>query len=382
MATYYEILKIQPTATTAEIEALLDTQYHEWRRLVTHHDPTVVNQANLALQTLEKIRATLIDPEKRTAYDAGLGLSHIDGLADPSAVLDMSRRSMVPSLPSDPQKAPVSERTDAWVCPKCQAPNSVNTQYCENCGNQVGVSCPSCNRLTRAAARFCSHCGADLHKAFQEKKAQDYAVEAERRRQQILSFQSQIARSQEEIAEYQSFRDRIVILNPAKHSVLERILTNQENTGRVKTINIISIGGVRGPLIIVAIWLSIYWITRFGLIESVPAILGAALLTIILISLETAIFKIVRTNPWVTVIAISALIMWAQSPQESEISFPLVLLSLLLYFFFWRGLGEVLIHKFVVKPGVISEITRLRTHIAELEQKIRQIQSAALSDNE
>ena len=74
MPNYYEIIKVQPTAPTAEIVNACEAQYNQWRRLVTHHDQDVVNQANQALQTIEQIRLTLTDTEKRGVYDAAVGI--------------------------------------------------------------------------------------------------------------------------------------------------------------------------------------------------------------------------------------------------------------------------------------------------------------------
>lgn len=70
MPTYYEILKLPPTATQAEIESKADAQYNQWRRLVTHHDPNVVDEANRALRTLELVRNTLGNSVERSEYDA------------------------------------------------------------------------------------------------------------------------------------------------------------------------------------------------------------------------------------------------------------------------------------------------------------------------
>jgi DnaJ-class molecular chaperone len=65
MLNYYEILQVASTATTTDIEVACEAHYNRWRRLVTHHDSSVVAQANQALQQLEQIRATLTDPQKR-----------------------------------------------------------------------------------------------------------------------------------------------------------------------------------------------------------------------------------------------------------------------------------------------------------------------------
>ena len=56
MSNYYEILNVPTTASTAEIQTAYEQQYDQWRRLVTHQDPNVVNQANQALKALETIR--------------------------------------------------------------------------------------------------------------------------------------------------------------------------------------------------------------------------------------------------------------------------------------------------------------------------------------
>ncbi len=210
MTTYYEILNVRSTATIAEIEAALDTQYNHWRRLVTHHDPNVVNEANQKLQVLEEARTALTNPAKRAAYDSAMNLGGaIGGLADPQVriehpVVTASRPLTTPQ----PAPGPAATRMDAWVCPKCQTPNPVNTQYCENCGSQIGVSCPSCNMLTRAAARFCSHCGVDVQKSRQE---QEYTALAQQRQQQLQDIQSQISQYRKEIAEYEGLHKRVMI---------------------------------------------------------------------------------------------------------------------------------------------------------------------------
>jgi ribosomal protein L40E len=159
MATYYEILKVSSTATVAEIETALDMQYHHWRRLVTHHDPTVVNKANQALQALEQIRATLTDPIKRAAYDAKLGLQGpVGGLADPQARGTASPLPPRPAVvPPEPPTAPATPvRTDAWICPQCGTTNPVQSRFCKKCGQTLGINCPKCNTIIEATAVFCA----------------------------------------------------------------------------------------------------------------------------------------------------------------------------------------------------------------------------------
>ncbi len=157
MPTYYEILKLAPTATAVEIAAALDAQYNQWRRLVTHHAPTIVEEANRALRTLEQVRATLTDPGKRAVYDSTL---NVGGLADPEALL----RAAAPlPPPQTSQQTPVThQRADAWVCPNCQTSNPLKTKFCSKCGQQLGRDCPSCGKLTKASGPFCMECGVNF----------------------------------------------------------------------------------------------------------------------------------------------------------------------------------------------------------------------------
>jgi hypothetical protein len=183
MSNYYELLKIQPTVSIAEIESAYDEQYNQWRRLVTHHDPTVVEESNRALRTLEQIRATLTDPTKRAAYDAGIGIGgSIGGLADPAAVL--KRAQMVsPMPPTLHQQVPVGQTqmpVNAWACPRCLTSNIVGTHFCKSCGQEIGRACPNCGQLIEAAVQYCTECGADIKAVEREKQAKE---ELERQRQ-------------------------------------------------------------------------------------------------------------------------------------------------------------------------------------------------------
>jgi YD repeat-containing protein len=160
MPTYYEILNVPTTASAAEIQTAHEQQYNKWRRLVTHHDPNVVNQANQALQALETIRATLTDPSKRSAYDAGIGLGNVGGLADPEAVLGMSSpRRATPPLPKT-SSAPVAGAPSLWTCPKCGTDNPEHTQYCFKCATQLVRECPSCKNMSSLISTgICGKCG-------------------------------------------------------------------------------------------------------------------------------------------------------------------------------------------------------------------------------
>ena len=164
--TYYEILKVQPIASVSEIEAAYEAQYNQWRRLVTHHDPSVVNQANQALDMLQRIRVTLTDIAKRAGYDEAIGISGpIGGLADPEVLSrTLTPPSPIPRKRSDTlaqSPATSEQRVDAWTCPRCHTANLVRTRFCKNCGQSLGRTCPNCDQLIEVAAKFCTECGAD-----------------------------------------------------------------------------------------------------------------------------------------------------------------------------------------------------------------------------
>ncbi|MDP9310392.1 MAG: hypothetical protein M3R24_05800 [Chloroflexota bacterium] len=160
MQNYYELLGLAPSAATQDIEAALDAKYNHWRRLATHHDPTVVNQANHELQSLEIIRATLTDSLKRADYDAGLGGTVlVGGLAEQSTVL----QSPPPPSPTPSARRPLAstqQRLGLWTCYKCQTDNPAHTKYCLSCASQLVRQCPECNyEASLVASGICGNCG-------------------------------------------------------------------------------------------------------------------------------------------------------------------------------------------------------------------------------
>lgn len=175
MTTYYEMLKIQPTASAAEVETAIQEQYDRWRRLVTHHDATVVNEANRSLAMLETIRGTLTNASRRSAYDAGIGLSGtVGGLADLDVILrdlDPTVTPPVPGffkVPGAPSAATVS--SSLWICPKqeCKADNPPHTRFCFKCGTELVRKCPECGAMTSlVATQMCGSCGYNYEVATQ-----------------------------------------------------------------------------------------------------------------------------------------------------------------------------------------------------------------------
>ncbi len=165
MTSYYEVIDLAPTATPDAIRAACDAKYDQWHRLVTHHDQAIRHQAETAIQTIETIRSVLLDPQRRSGYDAGVGLGGaIGGLADPSALLQVSAQAtMAPPKPIGAKQVPdVTEKTLAtlWACPRCRSENQPNTRFCLNCGTQLVRTCPECKKETSLAATgICGSCG-------------------------------------------------------------------------------------------------------------------------------------------------------------------------------------------------------------------------------
>jgi len=215
--TYYEILGVSTTATTAEIEAACEARYNHWRRLVTHHDPEVANKANQALRWLEKIRATLGDPARRAAYDVSIELpNEIGGLADPQA--GPTTRTATPPRPKPRESGNASPRAatprvDAWVCSECQTANAAGTRFCEKCGHQMGQDCPSCGHRIKSRTSFCPECGIDIE-----------AVHRQRRQERLQELQTQIQEQQVALQNLeQSGRKFIIFPWPKDKQLLQSI---------------------------------------------------------------------------------------------------------------------------------------------------------------
>jgi hypothetical protein len=192
----YQFIGVPVSATPQEIDAAVFAKYNEVRRLVTHHDPTIVNQANSDLQAIEQARATLLDTNLRSAYDASLGLDGATGgLADPQAILQKFNPVIAAAPPStrladpNPQKAPAINHTDVWVCPGCQTANQKNTKFCKKCGRELGVLCPKCNTLNEMDTIFCQDCGVNIRQAREQKEQQRIEREARQQQMNVLNIQ-------------------------------------------------------------------------------------------------------------------------------------------------------------------------------------------------
>lgn len=180
MANYYELLKVQPTASSSEIEFAIETRYNQLRRLVTHHDPNVVSQATQTIRLLEQIRGTLCNEAKRANYDEAIGLrGAMAGLTDPEAVL---RNFPAPAVMTPPSRlnsaqavatTTATTKPDLWDCPKCHTTNPPMSEHCFKCGTQLLRVCPECNGKTSLiTTNVCGKCGLDYDLASQRKDLQ------------------------------------------------------------------------------------------------------------------------------------------------------------------------------------------------------------------
>lgn len=174
MTDYYTFLEIVPTADEEDIQSAIDNKYHKWRRLVTHHDHKIADEANQTLRTLEEARSVLLDSAKKQHYDQNLRPA---GLADPEAKPILRTPPPPSSSPGIPKTVEVAKtlepRIDAWVCGKCGTANKTGMVYCKQCGNQIGRECPNCSSQVEASAPFCHNCGVKFSDALNAVK-EDY----------------------------------------------------------------------------------------------------------------------------------------------------------------------------------------------------------------
>jgi len=165
MPSYYEVLKIEPTASTQEIEVAIDDQYSQFRHLVNHQNPEVVEQANRSLRLLEQIRSTLTEPDKRALYDQTLNFG---GLADPSALVQSAGVPGAMMTPPPPRSAPQAEleSTTAWKCDQCGKLNRIGSKICSKCGKVLARDCPNgCGNVVLLSEVYCSNCAANIEDA-------------------------------------------------------------------------------------------------------------------------------------------------------------------------------------------------------------------------
>jgi len=166
----YQFVGVPSSASSAEIDSAIFIKYNDVRRLVTHHDPAIVNQANEDLLIIEQARSTLLDPQKKAIYDSSLGADRATaGLTDPQASQNsISGFATPPALRSNISNKQAGEQTDAWICPKCHTENRKNIRFCKKCGTALGIVCPKCNSVNEIDTVFCKECGVNIKECAEE----------------------------------------------------------------------------------------------------------------------------------------------------------------------------------------------------------------------
>lgn len=62
------------------------------------------------------------------------------------------------------------------TCPRCNAPLSIYSEYCRNCGLKLIRKCPYCGNLMPAQVSTCNRCGHELGPLEQPKKPLDFEL--------------------------------------------------------------------------------------------------------------------------------------------------------------------------------------------------------------
>lgn len=169
MGNYYEILAITSQANSAEIANAIGNHYNQVRRLINHHDPGVVNQANQALLVLEQMKVVLLDPKKKAEYD--LSISTVGGLADTTAHSTIVPGQTNIGISNTQNNLGGNVRiADGWICPKCKRPNPKGALFCQHCSEAIGRICPNCSTHYESKVAFCPSCGKSFEHA--QKKSQ------------------------------------------------------------------------------------------------------------------------------------------------------------------------------------------------------------------
>jgi hypothetical protein len=175
MPNYYEYLQVEPLASDQEIQAALNQKYEQCKRLSTHDDPTVAQQANVALQSLEKIRDVLLIPDRRAVYDETLGLQptmtgSLVTSEPPPTIEAQASPSMMEDSQTTAQASPAIEVTERLRCGNCNGLNPVGTRFCLDCGNEICSPCPKCGTLYEKSKEYCPACGVNRQQYVEEQE--------------------------------------------------------------------------------------------------------------------------------------------------------------------------------------------------------------------
>ena len=66
--------------------------------------------------------------------------------------------------------------TPKKVCQRCNAPVSIYSEYCRNCGLKLIKQCPTCGRFIKSNINLCNNCGHKFPALEIEKKPIEYQI--------------------------------------------------------------------------------------------------------------------------------------------------------------------------------------------------------------
>lgn len=166
MSNYYQLLNLQPTASTAEVTAA----YQRERARLSASNPEDLDQQ---IQAIEEAYAVLSDSGQRAAYDRSLNAN------SPSKSLVVAAQ---PAAIMAPAVSPVPLiQQECWNCGK---PNPVVATNCAYCGSQLSRPCPQCGQSVALNQTVCPRCNTFLpeydKRRFTEAIAVDKQVQEER----------------------------------------------------------------------------------------------------------------------------------------------------------------------------------------------------------
>jgi len=160
----YQLLGLPPLESNPE--KIRSAASRQRAALDTHRGEAHTAAWRRVRSELEEAAGTLLDPDRKAAYDERLQSSalgrHGRGGADGSAV------------------DPASET--GLHCPRCGAAAHDGRRFCGGCGLRLWISCPQCGTLTFAGEKFCGTCGANFAAALEQLAAQ-FETGAQRARQ-------------------------------------------------------------------------------------------------------------------------------------------------------------------------------------------------------
>jgi predicted RNA-binding Zn-ribbon protein involved in translation (DUF1610 family) len=66
--------------------------------------------------------------------------------------------------------------TPKKVCSRCNAPVSIYSEYCRNCGLKLIKKCPTCSTFVKSDITICNNCGHEFSVLEVEKQPVDYKI--------------------------------------------------------------------------------------------------------------------------------------------------------------------------------------------------------------